>query len=373
MNVSKSMGNVPGTQSTDVDTSVVFRGDGEPKTIKGYLEQMNAIESGDAIESDTYSRGGAVGRLEERAAQMLGKEAAIFMPSGTLANHLAIRKHCGIKPRAIVQEQCHLFNDCGDCVQQLSSINMVPLAKDRPYFTLEELQEAVERSETGRVLSPVGAVMIESPVRRQTGQIVPLDVMDQITGYCADAGIPTHLDGARLYMMAAATGVSASEYALKFDTVYVSLYKYFGAPFGAVLAGPGDFIDGMYHERRMFGGGLSSAALVAAIALKGMEGFEERYGEAMTKAKDLFIQLDDLDGLKVHPFEHGSNIFPLELDERVDTGKFIEVLKCRSVLVNTREGTEDQIDLAVNTTVLRQSNEELLDTFAYALGSSRTR
>ena len=91
------------------------------------------------------------------------------------------------------------------------------------------------------MLTPVGALMIESPVRRQEGKVVPFDEMQAITDYCREQGIGTHLDGARLYMMSGATGISAKTYASMFDTVYVSLYKYFGAPFGSVLVGTAEF------------------------------------------------------------------------------------------------------------------------------------
>ncbi|MCZ6876280.1 MAG: beta-eliminating lyase-related protein, partial [bacterium] len=246
--------------------AVIFRGDGEPKTAKAMLQRLIAIEDEVGLEADSYSLGGTVQRLEEKCAEMLGKEAGVFMPTGTLANHLAVRKLCGDRPRTVVQEQSHLYNDTGDCVSQLSSINLVPLAKDRPYFSLEELQAAVERANTGRVVNPIGALMIESPVRRQSGQIVPFDEMKAITEYCREQGIQTHLDGARLYMMAAATSIPAATYAALFDTVYVSLYKYFGAPFGAILAGDSQLIDGMFHSRRMFGGGLASVYFPAALA-----------------------------------------------------------------------------------------------------------
>ena len=107
---------------------------------------------------------------------------------------------------AVVQEQSHLYQDSGDCVSRLSNINLLPLAKDRPHFTAEELKRAVEDSEQGRVLTPVGALMIESPVRRQEGKVVPFDEMQAITDYCRERGIGTHLDGARLYMMSGDNG-----------------------------------------------------------------------------------------------------------------------------------------------------------------------
>jgi threonine aldolase len=357
----------PAPQPADSEDSVVFRGDGEPKTPRMMLRQLAEIEAETGVEPDNFSLGGAVAKLEERFAEMLGKEAAIFMPTGTLANHLAIRRLCGVKGRAIVQEQSHLYNDTGDSVPRLSGINLVPLAKDRPYFTLEELKAAVVRSETGRVANPIGAVMIESPVRRQAGQIMPFDEMKAVTDFCRERDIPTHLDGARLYMMSAATGVKPSQYAAMFDTAYVSLYKYFGAPFGAILAGASELIRDLYHERRMFGGGLPSASLAAALALKGTEGFEERFGEAMAKASELFARLNALEVIHVKRFEHGSNIFPLELAPDIDLDGFLSSLRQRWVFAYPDDADPGRVFLTVNTTILRQTNDQLLRAFENAL------
>ena len=352
--------------------AVVFRGDGEPKSPELMVKQLGDIAGSDGIEADSYSLGGVVGEVERRLADVLGKEAAVFMPTGTLANHLAIRNLCGGRPRAIVQEQSHVYHDIGDCVQQLSGINLVPLAYGRPYFTLGEVEAAVGTAVGGRVLTPVGAVVIESPVRRQHGQVMPFDVMRAITGYCAAQGIGTHLDGARLFMMSAATGVSPSEYSALFDTVYVSLYKYFGAPFGAVLAGTEDFCRELYHDRRMFGGGLSSAALAAALALLGMDGFEARFGKAMSKAATLFYELNGLRGVSVKAYEHGSNIFRLTLDEDVDTEWFIRGLADRFIFVSADEYDDTKVHLTVNTTILRQTNDEIASAFEAALNIARS-
>ena len=359
-------------EAADSELAVVFRGDGEPKTPAGLVRSLADIESHGGLQADSYSLGGTVETLEQTVAQMLGKEAAAFMPTGTLANHLAIRKLCGTKPRAVVQEQSHLYNDTGDCVTQLSNINLVPLAKDQAFFGLDELRLAVDRSETGRVVNPIGAVMIESPVRRQAGRIMPYDEMAEVTSFCAQRGIPTHLDGARLYMMAAATEISPETYAAMFDTAYVSLYKYFGAPYGGILAGTSEFIEGLYHDRRMFGGGLAAAYMSAALALKGVQGFEARFGAAMDQAAELFERLNALPGIHVGRYENGSNIYPVELDARVDFGRFASALKARWVFVYPGEGEPGRIHLTVNTTVLRQSNDDLFGAFEYALSCGVT-
>jgi threonine aldolase len=354
-------------QATDAEIAVVFRGDGEPKSARGMIQQLMVAEEEMGIAPDNFARGGMVERLEHKFAHMLGKEAAVFMPTGTLANHLAMRRLCGVKPRAVVPEQSHLYNDTGDCVPRLSGISLIPLAKGRPSFTLDELQEALQLSVTGRVCSPVGAVMIESPMRRQHGQLMPYEDMVAITRYCEAQGIATHLDGARLYMMCAATGISPQQYASLFDTVYVSLYKYFGAPFGAILAGPSACLHDLYHERRMFGGGLASASLVAALALQGSEGFAARFAAAMAKGVALFDRLNAQPGMRVRRFQHGSNIFPVELDPGLDRERFLAALRRRWVFMYPDEANPDQLYLTVNTTLLRQANEAILDAFACAV------
>lgn len=354
-----------------IDNTVIFRGDGEPKTPSMMLQRLAAFDQEFALESDSYSLGGNVEQLEKKCAEMLGKEAAVFMPTGTLANHLAIRKLCGVKLRAIVQEQSHLYNDSGDCVTRLSNINLIPQAKESPYFTLEALKTAVEQSETGRVINPVGAVMIESPVRRQTGKIMPFEEMKAVTDYCRDKGIGSHLDGARLYMMSGATGISPADYAALFDTVYVSLYKYFGAPFGAILAGTAEFTDGLYHERRMFGGGLASANFAAALALRGIDGFEARFNRAMAHATALFDTINTLDGINVEPFKHGSNIFPLKLGSDIDSQRFVKTLTEYSVSISPPDSNHSQrIMLTVNPTLLRQDVPDLLFAFERAIEES---
>ncbi len=359
-------------QPMESDIAVVFRGDGEPQTARGLIRHLEAFEGDVGIAPDRFARGGTVEQLEQRFAEMLGKETAVFMPTGTLANHLALRQLCGVKPRAVVPEQSHLYNDTGDCVPRLSGIHLVPLAPGRPYFTLDELQVVLQQSVTGRVDSPVGAVLIESPVRRQHGQIMPYAEMVALTSYCTAQGIATHLDGARLYMITAATGISPQQYASHFDTVYVSLYKYFGAPLGAILAGTHACLDGLYHERRMFGGGLASASLVAALALQGTERFVDRFGAAMTKGAALIDHLNECGGIKVGRFPHGSNIFPVELDPRVNVATFLTALRRCWVFLYPDEDNEQQIHLTVNTTLLRQSNEAILAAFECALQAAWT-
>lgn len=346
--------------------SVVFAGDGEPQTPEAIIDRLGTLLATGELEPDSYSLGGTVEALEVRMARELGKEAAIWLPTGTLANHLALRRHCGTVSRVILQEQSHIYHDEGDALAKLSGISVIPLANGKPYFTAEDLRSALDQSVSGRVLNPVGAVSIESPVRRQAGQIVSWDEMQSITRLCREEGIPVHLDGARLYMMSAATGIDIKDYADLFDSVYVSMYKYFGSPFGGLLAGRRGFIDAMFHDRRMFGGGLSSAYLVAGLALDGINGFQARYKEAFAKAKALFEAINQTPGVRIREFEHGSNIFELLLDSEIDADRFEQKLLDDGIVLSVSNNDWPVPLLHVNITVLRRPNDELARAFSAA-------
>ncbi len=351
------------THTVDNDQSVVFRGDGEPRTTRHFLNQLNEFAANNTLEDDDFSVGGLVEKLEQTIATKLKKPAAIFMPSGTLANHLAIRKHAKTAGRAAVQEQSHIFNDTGDSIPRLSGINLLALGKDSPSFSLGELRQAYQTSNTGRVLNPISVVSIETPVRRQHGQTVPWQELNDLTRFCKEIGISTHLDGARIFMQAAVEGKGAHEYAALFDSVYVSLYKYFGAPFGGILAGENDFIEELYHDRRMFGSGLAHSSLIAALALHGIDGFETRFMKSIEKATALFQDLNTLEHLTIEKFKHGSNIFRLRVSDSLNIDKLAGYLKAVGIFIYP-EGNLQLAYLHVNTTLLRKTNHEISTAFS---------
>src|SRR6202035_902093 len=234
-----------------------------------------------------------VAEFETRIAALLGKEAAVFMPSGTLANHLALRLLARNGRRVLVQQESHLYNDEGDCAQQLSGLTLVPLAPGRASFTLDEAAAEIAGPPDARVAIPVGAISIETPVRRMSGEAFDFREMRRITEFAHGRGIGLHLDGARLLIETVYTGIAPAEYAAPFDTVYVSLYKYLNAAAGAVLAGPRALLDGLYHQRRMFGGGLPHVWPYAAVALHYLDGFAERFTAAAAAFDTLLDSLRD--------------------------------------------------------------------------------
>src|SRR5258708_783910 len=272
---------------------VQFRSDGLGLSPLAYARLLADIAETRGIAPDDYSRGGVVAELETRMAALLGKEAAIFLPTGTLANHLAIRLLARRGRRILVQQESHLWNDEGDCAQHLSGLTLIPLAPGRATFTLAEVEAAVAGAPEMRVAVPVGAISIETPVRRVAGEAFDPAEMRAISAFARGCGIGLHLDGARLLLEAAYTGIAPSDTAALFDTVYVSLWKYLNAASGAILAGPRALLDDLHHQRRMFGGSLPRAWPDAAVALHFLDGFAERFGEAVSSAEQFFAALGE--------------------------------------------------------------------------------
>ena len=334
--------------------SVFLTGDSEPINNRYFLNKLSYILEAEQVNEDYYSLGGVVKDLEDYMASFLGKESAVYFPTGTMANHIAIRKLCGISKRAITQEQSHIYHDSGDAVQNLSGINLIPLGNNAPFFTADEFQQAIKDSLSGRVVTKVGMVSIESPVRRCHGQQFPYEEMKKISAICQSEGIGTYLDGARLPMMAEISGINVTEYAELFDTVYVSLWKYFGAPFGAILAGTEEFCKGLFHERRMFGGSLPSAGLAATLAMDGAKNFQGFFKESLDRSRELFKFIDLIDGIDVLPYENGTNQFKVLINESISAIDLKLSLANSDIFVSTETLLEQDFDITINTTLLRQ-------------------
>ncbi len=350
--------------------SVFLYGDDAPPSNIQFIGQLKDISDARKMTADNYSIGGEVAELESIMAKKLGKAASVFFPTGTLANHVAIRQLCLPKTRAIVPEQSHIYQDSGDSVQQLSGINLVPLGGSNPYFDLPELKEALARSMNGRVINPVGVVVIETPVRRCFGRSMPYEKMLSITDYCRERGVPTHLDGARLFIASAFTNVTLEKYSALFDTVYISMWKYFKAPYGAILAGSKEFCENLFHIRRMFGGSLPFSSLSAALALNGLKHFEKDAQLAVSQSKELISLLSKIPNLKVNHYEDESNIIPIEFSSNVDLQNLERNLRSKGVFINPETSDQNTIHFTMNTTILRKPNQKLLKIFTAALERS---
>ena len=344
--------------------SVRMSGDGLGLTPEEQARLWSALAADGGIVRDSYSNGGAVERLENAFAELLGKERAVFMPTGTLANHLAVRGLARGDGRAIVQADSHLYNDSGDCVQTLSGITLIPLGAGRPDFTLDEVEATLDRTAGGRVRRPVRVISIETPVRRHFGATFDHRELDRIAALARREGIHLHLDGARIFLQAAYERRAVAEYAAPFDTVYVSLYKYFNAPSGAILAGPRALLDGMYHTRRMFGAGLPAAWPFAAIAHHYLPGFINRYQQAINVSESWLERLARRDVFAFERVPKGTNLSWLRV-KTGDVGAFRRRLRDRGVALGApRDG---RVLLGVNETWNRRSAEELEQLFVASL------
>jgi threonine aldolase len=346
------------------DRLIRLSGDGLGLTPAQYAALLNRLADEKGVAPDSYTLGGVVEELEARCARVLGKERAIFMPTGTLANHMAVRALAGGSSRVVVQEESHLYQDEGDCAQTLSSLTLMPLAPGRATFTADEVQHVIDQTKGARVVNRVSVISIETPVRRKQGETFDPAELKKIIALAGREHIRLHLDGARLFLQAAYTGVNVADYARPFDTVYVSLYKYFNAASGAMLAGPRDVIDGMYHTRRMFGGGLSSAWPFAAVALHYLDGFSERFGQAVRVSEDTIRGLQRHDAFTIERIAPGTNLFRLRV-RGTDPAAFERRLAGAGILLSAPQ--RDAFLVGVNETLNRTTAAELTGAFVRAL------
>lgn len=359
-----SLGAFQARAATPPEATILAYGDGIAHTPQQYAALLAKLTGNDAVKEDDYSRGGVVEALENRVAAMLGKEAAVWLPTGTLANHLAVRLLAGNQRRVLVQAESHLYNDCGDCAQTLSALNLIPLAPGKASFTLDDVEAAVNAGTMGRVATPVGAIQIETPVRRKAGERFDYPEMKRISAWARSRQIGLHLDGARLFIESAYSGHSAAEYAALFDTVYVSMYKYFNAASGAILAGPKPLLDGLYHKRRMFGAGLPQVWPFAAVALHFLDGFEARLKPAVANSERVLQTLSRDANFEVDRVPNGTNIFHLRFPN-VNAPIYQGRLETAGIVARLPGG--NQLTVQVNETWSRLPADEIYGRFQRAL------
>jgi threonine aldolase len=348
-------------------TTVYLYGDDLHLSPAEVTSELARLASEQTPQADVYGLGGVVEEVEAFFARQLGKERALFMPTGTLANHLAVRALAGERRRVIVQDISHIHNDTGDACQTLSGLTLLPLAPGKASFTWQEVEAVLDRTASGRVAATVGAISIESPVRRFAGELFDRAQMLDICKKARERGIRTHLDGARLYIASAYTGIAPDEYAAPFDTVYVSLWKYFNSLNGAILAGPKDVLDGMFHTRRMFGGALYNAWPFAVLAHHYASGYLDHMKNAIAVSEQFIKEIDGTD-VRVERVRNGTNIFRLVVPApRAD--KLRERLaQQRVILPQPAEESSGMVFwLQVNETWNRTTGSRLAGQFSSAL------
>lgn len=311
---------------------------------------MMAAEVGD----DVFGDDPTVNALQARVAELLGKEAALFMPSGTQSNLCALMSHCQRGDEYLVGQGAHTYRYEGGGAAVLGSIQPQPLT-NQPDGTigLEDIEGAIKPDDAH--FARTRLLALENTFG---GQVLPAAYVDAATALARRHGLATHLDGARLFNAAVASGVAPRAIAEPFDTVSVCFSKGLGAPVGSALVGPKDFIARAHRLRKMTGGGLRQAGILAAAALHALDHHVERLAEDHANARALAEGLQGLSGVTVRPPQ--TNIVFVDLAPEKATGA-VERLAAAGVLatglyrlrlVTHLDVTADDIPRAV--AVLRQ-------------------
>jgi len=349
---------------------VKFFGDGERYDGLTYLEQLQLANNKQPIKVDRYGSGGAVEELEKKFQAITGKEKAIYMPSGTMANQFAIAMLSGENTKVFVQDTSHVYRDEADAAQSVFNKRLIPLAKNQTFFTADELKKAIENLNSEEVFkSGLGCVSIENPVRRTDGRMLPIDEIKKISEYCQSNNIKLHLDGARLYMASAWSGVSIKEYSNYFDTVYISLYKYLGASGGAILCGDKALIEKMPHMIKIHGGNIFGNWLHAAMASYKLDTIEQKLKEAIKRSKEIFTALGGID-IIVSELEGGTNIYNIKLPVGINIQKFGETLNNLFISI-PRPNENGEAKISVNETLIYREPKYIINCFKDALTKAK--
>ncbi|MBE7380890.1 MAG: aminotransferase class I/II-fold pyridoxal phosphate-dependent enzyme [Leptolyngbya sp. SIO1E4] len=238
-----------------------------------------------------------VKELEATVAALLGKEAAVYMPSGTMTNQVALRAHTEPGDEIILESQAHIYYYEGGGPAALSGVMCRLVNGQHGIFNAADLQQ---------VLRPVDEhfprtklVCLENTHNRGGGRIFPLETIQEIAQVCQTQGLQLHLDGARLWNACIATGISEADYAAAFDTVSVCFSKGLGAPVGSALVGSKDLIQRARRFRKMFGGAMRQAGMMAAGALYAVQHHRDRLADDHANAQRLAKGLQQIDGIEI--------------------------------------------------------------------------
>jgi threonine aldolase len=275
------------------ETYIDLRSDTVTKPSAGMREAIYNAEVGD----DVYGEDPTVNKLQERVAELLGKEDALFVPSGTMSNQIAIKVSTVPGQEVICEESCHIYNYEAGAPAFLSSVQMQSIKGNYGVIDVEDIEEAIRPD---NIHTPqTGLIVIENTHNRAGGTVYPIDVIKETYNLAASRGIPMHLDGARLWNASIATEIPLKEYSKYFNSVSVCFSKGLGAPIGSVLAGSEDFIKKARKYRKIFGGGMRQVGILAAPCLYALDNNIERLSEDHKNARILADGLKNIPGIYI--------------------------------------------------------------------------
>ena len=257
---------------------------------------MESAEVGDDVLGDDAT----VQALQNRLADMLGKEAALFVPSGTMSNAVAIRAHTSPGDEIITETTSHIYQYEGGGYAALSGCSIALVPANRGIMNPDDVAKAIRKAEGSLAHYPDGSlVCVENTANRGGGTCYPQETLDAIAKVAHDNGCAAHIDGARLFNAVIATGVDAARMVRDYDSISICLSKGLGAPVGSVLVGSSEFIARAHRWRKMFGGGMRQAGIIAAGGLFAVENHINRLAEDHARARRLAEAVNAMDGFTV--------------------------------------------------------------------------
>ena len=290
-------------------TFIDLRSDTVTKPSPAMRQAMAQAEVGD----DVFGEDPTVNRLQLRMAQLLGKEAALFVPSGTMGNQTCVKVHTQPGDEVIAEKGCHIFNYETGGAAFLSSVQVHPLEGVRGVLSLEDIKRVIRPN--FYYMSRTRLICLENTHNRAGGTIYPIDRIREISDFARNEKIRLHLDGARLWNASVASGISVKEYASCFDSVSVCLSKGLAAPVGSVIAGTREFIEEARHYRKIFGGGMRQAGILAAAGLFARDHNIDRLKEDHEKASFLGRELAGIPGFSIDLGSVQTNIVIISVEK----------------------------------------------------------
>ncbi|MBD0305219.1 MAG: low-specificity L-threonine aldolase [Nitrospiraceae bacterium] len=285
------------------------------------------------VGDDVYGEDPSVNRLQEMAAAIVGKEAALFVPTGIMANQLAIRAQTQPGDEVIVESRSHIVRYEHGAAAALAGVQLHWVTGERGLVTPEQIEAAIRPKDPYSLSTAL--ICLENTHNSGGGSVYPLATIERIHLIARAQDIPMHLDGARLFNAVAATGVPAAEYARYFDTVSFCLSKGLGAPVGSIIAAHRDMIERLRPLRRMYGGGMRQAGILAAAGIYALEHHVARLVEDHEHARRLAQALQKVPGISVHPEHVETNIVVFEVtDQRRSAPQIVTALRNLGVLIN---------------------------------------
>jgi len=284
------------------DHLIDFRSDTVTRPTPAMRAAMATAEVGD----DVFGEDPTVERLQARIAEMLDKEAALFVPSGTMSNQIAVRLHCGRGDELICESECHIATYEQGGAAQLSGVSTRAVGGTFGALEVPQIEGLIRPDD--QHCTPTRLVCLENTHNRGGGRVLALENVAAICRWAHQRGLATHLDGARLFNAVVATRIAPARWAEHFDTVSICFSKGLGAPIGSALIGPRDLIKAALRHRKVFGGGMRQVGVIAAGALYALEHHVERLAEDHAHARLLGEAVDRISGLELWPAQIDSNI-----------------------------------------------------------------